>query len=78
MMKQINERAKNLSLKQLSLLAFEQNPDAIRLYERLGFGITDRLAVITHPLIQYTGDVVLMVADVLNESENLVHDINFL
>jgi len=64
MMKQINERAKNLGLKQLSLLAFEQNLDAIRLYERLGFEITDRLTVVTHPLIQYTGDVVLMVADV--------------
>jgi len=43
----------------LSLIAFERSP-ATRLYLRHGFGIVDRRSVIPHPLLEYSGDVLLM------------------
>ena len=64
LMEQMITRARNLDLPKLSLLAFEQNQGAVRLYERLGFKIVDRNPVMPHPLIHYTGDVVLMTATV--------------
>ena len=51
-------RARNCA--ELSLLVFEQNIGAVRLYERLGFKEIDRRAVVPHELIRYTGDVLLM------------------
>jgi ribosomal protein S18 acetylase RimI-like enzyme len=51
-------RARNCA--ELSLLVFEQNEGAVRLYERLGFKEIDRRAVEPHELIRYTGDVLLM------------------
>lgn len=55
------EQAKDKGFKALSLVAFEQNTGSVRLYERLGYVITDRAPVIPHPSIHYTGDAVLMV-----------------
>jgi ribosomal protein S18 acetylase RimI-like enzyme len=48
----------------LSLLVFEQNTGAVKLYEREGFHEVDRAAVVPHPLIYHTGDVILMTAPV--------------
>ena len=48
----------------LSLLVFEQNTGAVKLYEREGFYEVDRAAVVPHPLINHTGDVILMTAPV--------------
>src|SRR5918995_6703220 len=48
----------------LSLLVFEQNAGAVKLYEREGFREVDRAAVVPHPLINHTGDVILMTAPV--------------
>ena len=48
----------------LSLLVFEQNTGAVKLYEREGFREVDRAAVVPHPLINHTGDVILMTAPV--------------
>jgi GNAT superfamily N-acetyltransferase len=48
----------------LSLLVFEQNIGAVKLYEREGFREVDRAAVVPHPLINHTGDVILMTAPV--------------
>ena len=45
----------------LSLIVFEQNVDAKRLYERAGYHEKLRHAVVPHPLIHYTGDALLMV-----------------
>jgi len=45
----------------LSLIVFEQNVGAKRLYERAGYAETRRHPVVPHPLIHYTGDAVLMV-----------------
>ncbi len=51
-------------LPQLSLLVFEQNEGAVRLYEQNGFYETKREQVVPHELIHYTGDVLLMVKDI--------------
>ncbi len=48
----------------LSLIVFEQNAGAVRLYEREGFRVVDRAAVVPHGLIQHTGDVLLMAMEV--------------
>ncbi len=45
----------------LSLVVFEQNEGAKRLYERNGFVEVARAPVIPHPLIRHVGDALLMV-----------------
>ena len=58
------KRARDMSLSQLSLIVFEANDGALRLYKREGFIEQDRRAIVPHPLIHYTGDAILMAADV--------------
>ena len=53
-------QAHEQGLPHLSLLCFEQNVGALRLYQRHGFGIVDRAHVVPHPLIHHTGDILLM------------------
>jgi ribosomal protein S18 acetylase RimI-like enzyme len=48
-------------LAKTSLIVFEANEGAKRLYERLGYRETARAAIVPHPLIRHTGDAVLMV-----------------
>jgi ribosomal protein S18 acetylase RimI-like enzyme len=48
----------------LSLLVFEQNEGAVRLYERNGFEVAGRAPVVTHELIDHTGDVLLMASEI--------------
>ena len=55
-------RARNFDA--LSLLVFEQNTGAVKLYEREGFREVNRTPVVPHPLIRHTGNVILMAADV--------------
>ena len=50
--------------KKLSLIVFEQNVGAKRLYERLGYQEVDREAIAPHPLLHYSGDAILMVKTV--------------
>jgi ribosomal protein S18 acetylase RimI-like enzyme len=56
------DRARERNLDALSLLVFEHNTGAVRLYEREGFREVDRAPVVPHPLIHHTGDVILMAA----------------
>jgi len=56
--------ARTCGCDELSLLVFEQNVAAVRLYERLGFKEIDRRPVVPHELIRYTGDVLMMTAPV--------------
>lgn len=56
--------ARRLGLAKLSLIVFEQNAQAHRLYLRLGFVEAGRARVVPHPLIHHTGDVILMVKPV--------------
>ena len=58
------EEARRRGLAEMSLIVFEQNAGAKRLYERHGFREVDRRSVVPHELIRYTGDALLMVADV--------------
>jgi ribosomal protein S18 acetylase RimI-like enzyme len=55
--------ARAWGIRQLSLLCFEQNEAARRLYERSGFRVVDRRRIVPHPLIRHRGNVLLMVAN---------------
>ena len=48
----------------LSLIVFEENIGAKRLYERLGYREIAREPIFPHPLIHYSGDAILMVKQV--------------
>jgi ribosomal protein S18 acetylase RimI-like enzyme len=58
------EQARKRDLRQLSLIVFEQNTGARRLYERVGFRELMRAAVVPHRLIRYGGDALLLAKDV--------------
>ena len=58
------QRARELRVGEISLLCFAENAGAVRLYEREGFAMVARRAVVPHPLIHHTGDVLLMSATV--------------
>lgn len=60
----LRRRARAENLPELSLIAFEENQASVRLYLREGFEIVDRRAIVPHPLIQYGGDCLLMVAPI--------------
>ncbi|MDH4125870.1 MAG: GNAT family N-acetyltransferase [Gammaproteobacteria bacterium] len=53
--------ARQLGFQKLSLIVFEQNIGARRLYERHGYEERRRHPVVPHPLIHYIGDAILMV-----------------
>jgi ribosomal protein S18 acetylase RimI-like enzyme len=57
------KRARVEGLKKISLICFEENEGAYRLYQREGFNERTRRAVVPHPLIQHGGDAVLMVKE---------------
>jgi ribosomal protein S18 acetylase RimI-like enzyme len=56
--------ARSRGLPHVSLIVFEQNVGAKRLYDRLGFREAMRESVIPHPLIHYTGDALLLVKEI--------------
>lgn len=58
------DEAHTRGLPQVSLIVFEQNVGAKRLYDRLGFREAMRETVVPHPLIHYAGDALLLVKDV--------------
>ena len=64
MLELARQQAYQRGLEELSLIVFEQNAGAKRLYERHGFREVDRRPVIPHELIRYKGDALLMVAGV--------------
>jgi ribosomal protein S18 acetylase RimI-like enzyme len=64
LMQRAFDEARARRLPQVSLIVFEQNVGAKRLYDRLGFREAMRKTVVPHPLIHYTGDALLLVKDV--------------
>jgi ribosomal protein S18 acetylase RimI-like enzyme len=54
------QQAQEKGFQELSLLCFEQNTGAMKLYQRNGFKVIDRAAIVPHKLIHCTGDVLLM------------------
>lgn len=61
LLEEAERNCEHLGLSKLSLIVFEQNVRARRLYERHGFVETRRHPVVPHPLIHYTGNALLMV-----------------
>jgi ribosomal protein S18 acetylase RimI-like enzyme len=61
LLEEAERSCEHLGLSKLSLIVFEQNVRALRLYERHGYAETRRHPVVPHPLIHYTGDALLMV-----------------
>lgn len=57
-------QAAELGFPELSLIVFEQNCRAKRLYERNGFREVMRETVVPHPLIRFSGNALLMVKTV--------------
>lgn len=57
------EHARERGFRKISLIVFEQNAGAKRLYERAGYEEVKREPVYSHPLIHYTGDAILMVKE---------------
>ena len=57
------KRARAEGMKKISLMCFEDNAGAFRLYEREGFKERKRRTVVPHPLIHHAGDAVLMVRE---------------
>jgi ribosomal protein S18 acetylase RimI-like enzyme len=56
------EQALDHGYNQLSLIVFEENTVAVRLYHQCGYEIIKRAPVVPHPLIRCGGDALLMVA----------------
>lgn len=54
-------RARALRLPRLSLICFERNEGAMRLYRRLGYREIDRRPIVPHPSLHYPdGDAILL------------------
>ena len=61
LLEQARRRARALGLKRLSLICFEKNEKALRLYRRLGFGELDRRPIVAHPFLHYReGNAILL------------------
>ena len=60
-----HDRARRLTLPRVSLICFERNAAAMRLYHRHGYAERDRRAIIPHPTLHYKdGDAILLVKQV--------------
>lgn len=55
------QQARDRGFEKLSLIVFEENSGAKRLYKKLGYHEVGREAVYPHPLIHFKGDAILMV-----------------
>lgn len=57
-------QARERGFTHMTLVSFEENSDAMRLYERVGFTVTARHPVVAHPLLHHGGDLVMLAAPV--------------
>jgi ribosomal protein S18 acetylase RimI-like enzyme len=53
-------QALTLGFDTISLIVFEQNAGALRLYERTGYVEVARRPLVPHPLLRFTGDALLV------------------
>jgi len=58
------DQAVEKGLTDLSLYVFAQNAGAIALYEKHGYEVAGRSPLVEHPLLRYTGDVLIMTCPV--------------
>ena len=64
LLQEAEEACRRRGLAKLSLIVFEQNVGACRLYQRHGYVERLRQPVVPHRLIHYTGDALLMVKQI--------------
>ena len=64
LMQLAEEQAQVQGYDRVSLVVFEDNEAAVRLYRRLGYEVIDQAPVVPHPLIRYGGNALLMVASI--------------
>lgn len=58
---QARRRARGMGLDRLSLICFEKNTRALRLYQRIGFREIARRPIVPHPFLNYReGDAILL------------------
>jgi ribosomal protein S18 acetylase RimI-like enzyme len=62
LMQLARDQARQQGYERLSLVVFEENAAAVRLYRRLGYEVVNRAPIVPHPLIRARGDALLMVA----------------
>ena len=61
LLQEARRRARAMGLDRLSLICFEKNFGAMRLYRRLGFHEIKRCAIVPHPFLHYReGDAILL------------------
>ena len=61
----VERQARDRGLARVSLICFEANTGAMRLYANSGYREQDRRAIVAHPSLHYSdGDAVLLVKDV--------------
>ncbi len=65
LMTQANLQAAASGCDLISLQVFDENVGALRLYQRLGYRIVDRRAIIPHPCIRHTGQILLLTRAIL-------------
>jgi len=58
------QQAEERGFTTLSLIVFEENQRAVRLYKRLGFAEVARHPAVAHPLIRHGGDLLMMLVPV--------------
>ena len=68
MMELAEQQCTQLGLENLSLIVFEENQGAKRLYERIGYREIDRRQIAPHSLIRFTADAILMSKSVPTKS----------
>ncbi len=69
LMASVDERAHSLGRPRVSLICFEGNTEAMRLYRRLGFEEVARRPIVPHPLLHYgDGDALLLAREVATAS----------
>ena len=62
LVKEARRRGRALGLERLSLICFEKNAKALRLYQRLGFRELRRRPVVPHPFIHYREGAAILLA----------------
>ena len=61
LLQEARRRAHTLGFDRLSLICFEKNSTAMRLYRRLGFSELRRRPIVPHPFLNYReGDAILL------------------
>ncbi len=64
LLEKATELARDKGYDTLSLICFEQNQDALRLYQKFGYTVSDSRPVVPHPMFHHQGRALLMIKPV--------------